>query len=156
MPFCRWGAIDQRQLFLRGETAGAVYDFAAGEIPKLAAKCELKGQPYLGPGAFSPDGRWIATGCWNNKGSFGSALWLWSAADGQPARKIPMGNCGPFFSGDGRWFLAAGDKAYQLFAVRGLPDGWPLVWRQPRETTSFGAGAAAFSPDGSQVAIQAD
>ena len=40
---------DQRQLFLRGETAGAVYDFAAGEIPKLAAKCELKGQPYLGP-----------------------------------------------------------------------------------------------------------
>ena len=57
---------DQRQLFLRGETTGAVYNVAAGELSGRAAKCELKGQPYFGPGAFSPDGRWIATGYWNH------------------------------------------------------------------------------------------
>jgi len=67
-----------------------------------------------------------------------------------------MGNAVARFSPDGRWFLAAADREYYMFAINGHATNWPKLWSTPRETGGFTPGSAAFAPDGSCVALQAN
>jgi WD40 repeat protein/predicted Ser/Thr protein kinase len=113
-------------------------------------------QPYHSALQRSPDGRWIATGAWNNQGNFGGELWIWSAETGQPIRKWALGNCQPIFSPDGRWFVAAGAQGYTQFAMRGDPVNWTETRRFERQVPGFGIGGAAFSANGSLLALQVD
>ena len=134
----------------RGST-GELYDFPSGQL-----RLTLSGQPLFRGAVFSPDGQWLASGYWNNNGRRGSELWIWSAQDGQPVRKIPMGNCVPLFSPDGRWLLACSEQEFSQYRVEGLPTNWPLMRIYPRATSGFDTGNAAFSADGKLLALHAD
>ncbi|MBI5387742.1 MAG: protein kinase [Verrucomicrobia bacterium] len=171
-----WGALsrDQHRLVVRLDGNGAVFDFsvtggwepssnvdgaaysALPHEPPTAPRLRLIGQPFFSHAEFSPDGQWIASGSRNLQGNFGAALWFWSARDGQPMHRIPVGNCNPHFSPDGRWFLAAGSPEYRLYAVAGPPAQWREVWREPREVFSFTAGPARFAAHRDWVALLAD
>jgi serine/threonine protein kinase/WD40 repeat protein len=168
---------DRRRFLARLHGSGAIFDLplapdlaatrstaSPSELreapPILLALTEprvwLRGQPLFGTPVFSPDGQWIASGYWNNLGDFGSALWLWSAQDGQPVRQIPFGSCAPHFSPDGRWFLVAGCSEYRLYAVEGPPAQWREVWREPRPANSCIPGLACFATHRNWLALQAD
>jgi eukaryotic-like serine/threonine-protein kinase len=90
--------------------------------------------------AFSPDGRTILTGGWDNTAR------LWDAASGQPRGRL-MAHQGPVmavaFSPDGSTILTGSyDTTAQLWdAATARPLGKPLVHQGP-------VYAAAFSPDG--------
>ena len=138
---------------MRGLTSAATN---ADLLPLTEPCLWLRGQPLFGRPVCSPDGRWIASGYWNNLGDYGSALWLWSAQDGQPMRQIPFGCCSPEFSPDGRWLLVAGGPEYRLYAVNGLPSEWREVWREPRLANSSVPGLACFAMHRDWLALQAD
>lgn len=123
------------------------------ETRKIVRGLDLQ---FLSEAASSPDGRWIATGAWNNQGNFGGELRLWSAESDQAVRKMALGNCAPFFSPDGRWFVAGAVQGYSLCAIRGSPDAWPIVRTYERSAAGFNAGKAAFSGDGQLLALQPD
>jgi WD40 repeat protein len=93
--------------------------------------------------AFSPDGKTILTGSWDNTAR------LWDATTGEPLGPV-LRHDGPVmgvaFSPDGRTVLTGGwDKTARLWdAATGLPRGTPLP--HPGEVL-----AVAFSPDGDTV-----
>jgi eukaryotic-like serine/threonine-protein kinase len=166
---------DQRHLVLTMNESGAVYDlppispleFAAAtnlatvglrspSFPLLEPRFRLLDQPMFSTAEFSPDARWIASGFWNNRLTFGSALCLWSAADGRLARRFSISRCTPHFSPDGRWFLTAAKSEYTLYECDGPPEGWREVWRRSCDGLAFAVGAAAFKRDGSSVAVLGD
>jgi WD40 repeat protein len=110
----------------------------------------------MGSAAGSADGQWLASGYWDNTGGHRSDFRIWSAADGQTVRHIPMGNCKPCFSPDGRWLLAATEKEFLQFAIGSQPTNWPLIRSYPRQNAGFISGSAAFTADGKMLALQAD
>lgn len=103
--------------------------------------------------AFSPDGRLIATGGWNN------VLKLWDARNGDEKRVIPLQGKGDLildvaFSPDGT-LVATGNRDYEtrrhtinIFDVRSGRPALSLRNRPP----NFGD-AVAFSPDSNLVAV---
>jgi len=134
------------------EMVGAiVHDFASGR-----ELFRLTGQPFFEQLSWSADAKWIASGYFDNSGNSRSQLWIWSGADGQPALRLPMGNCHPLFSPDGRWFLACNPTEYQQFAVDGPPQNWRVTRRFARHVSGRVAGTAAFSEDGKWLALEAD
>jgi eukaryotic-like serine/threonine-protein kinase len=156
-------SFDHQHLIGKQDGAGKLIDLplrsigqgsAAIAIPEPCLR--LAGQPGFARAVLSADSQWIASGTWNNQGDFGPGLWVWSARDGQVLRKIPLGNCVPYFSPDGRWFLAAGAKEYILYAIEGPPDQWREIRRERRESLSVVAGEAAFATHCGWLAFQAD
>lgn len=94
--------------------------------------------------AWSPDGKWFASG------GPGAAVALWDARQGEPARKLE-GHQGPVtclaFSPDGTLLASGGtDKSVRLWKV---PSGEPAAACQGH---SGWIGAVAFRPDGLQLA----
>jgi serine/threonine protein kinase/WD40 repeat protein/DNA-directed RNA polymerase specialized sigma24 family protein len=149
-----WGIsfnADRTQLVGVRGSAGEVYDFPSGRF-----RVNLVGQRLIARAVFSRDGRWLASGYWDNAGAHRSEFRIWSAEDGQTARTIPMGNCNPVFSPDGRWLLVASEKEYLQFAIIGHPTNWTVVRQFPLDTGGFDTGSAAFSADGKLLAVQAD
>jgi WD40 repeat protein len=143
--------VDRTRLVVRRGSRGEVYDFPSGQL-----RFALEGQPLLDSPQFSPDGRWLASGYWDNIGGRRSALWIWSAEDGRPVRLIPNGNGGPLFSADGRWLLVASEKEYFQYAITGHPTNWVPVRQYARDINGFSGGPAAISADSRWLAIQAD
>jgi len=142
---------DQTRRVTKRGADGEVSDFPSGRL-----RARLTGQKLFGGAAFSPDGRWLASGYWDNTGGHRSEFWIWSAEDGQPVRKIPMGNSAPFFSPDGRWLLIGSEKEYFQFAISGHPTNWNVVRQYSRDVSGFLVGQAAFSADGKLLAVHAD
>jgi len=91
--------------------------------------------------AFSPDGRWVVSGSWDNTAR------VWEAATGQEVARVTHkeGVSAVAFSPDGRW------------VVSGSSDNTARVWEAAtgREVAHMahegGVSAAAFSPDGRWV-----
>ncbi len=100
--------------------------------------------PFLHTGtnkcSVSPDGKWVATGCWH-----GTGIKVWSVDDRKETDLPVKGWAAPFFSPDGQWLATKSDAGLSLWKVgtweRGptLPKGDPV-----------------FSPDGLHVAIVMD
>ena len=99
---------------------------------------------YVYPVAYSPDGRWIASGSWDN------TVRLWDAATGEPCATLPHPGVvhGLAFSPDGD---VAGDR--ELRRITGCGSG---TWRRHASArrSRCPAGTLRFvtvSPDGAQA-----
>src|SRR5690606_39855004 len=85
--------------------------------------------------AFSPDGRWLATG------SYDSTAWLWDVQDPTADPVVLRGHEGPIlalaFSPDGRWLATgSGDATVRLWDVQNLSmDPFILSGHDNRSTT---------------------
>ncbi len=64
--------------------------------------------------AFSPDGRWAATGSWAIPLS-SRHVKVWDAANGAPVLQLDVGNARVAFSPDGRWLGVGGAGRYRFY-----------------------------------------
>ena len=99
--------------------------------------------------ALSPNGRWVATGSWND-----DTLKVWDARTGSVVREFKVGHAAPRFSPDGRRLAACTDREVLCWDV----DSWqagPSHARdlQPGEDVNFYVSTPAFSPDGALLAV---
>lgn len=94
--------------------------------------------------AFSPDGRWLATGTFHGRGTR-----VWDVATGQPVYDFNEGNASVCFSPDGRYLVSAGARLYQGFET----GTWQVVFQLPSDSGSELPNAVAFTGDGRLMAL---
>jgi len=102
---------------------------------------------YIYPVAYSPDGRWLASGSWD------STVRLWDAATGEPCATLPHPNfvMDLAFSPDGTWLVTG---CYQNDRLR----IWDVATARLRKEeirlpdSHFYRVTVTVSPDGTRVA----
>ncbi len=133
-------SIDRRRVVLPVSGAGlAMIDL---ENPERIVRFAGVSRP-LRP-ALAPDKSWMASGSLHGSGTI-----LWDTATGKQRRKLHSGNAYCFASPDGRLLAVAGSDAYRMFDTR----SWDVVQTIPSERGSELPNFAAFSSDGSLLAI---
>src|SRR5262249_43360933 len=103
--------------------------------------------PGLHLPAFSPDGRWLATGNWEGRG-----VKVWDAHRGKLAHELDTGGpeekpAWPAFSPDGKWLVTGTAADYRFWEVGGT---WQRKHGLPAENAEIArntAGWIVFSPD---------
>jgi WD40 repeat protein len=108
--------------------------------------------PALRFPAFSPDGRWLATGNWRGRG-----VKVWDARTGALVHGFDLNETDrnatwPAFSPDGKWLVTGTFAEYRIWEV----GSWQEKHRLPREDAGKTIGWIAFSPDGKMVALLND
>lgn len=96
--------------------------------------------------AVSPDGEWVAVGYGQVRGAVAQ---VWNARTGKLAQALQTGVGSVAFSLDGKWLVTGSATEYVLWSV----GDWRALWRVQREGSSQAAGAAAFTRDGSLLAV---
>src|SRR5262249_48312975 len=96
--------------------------------------------PGLRFAAFSPDGRWLATGHWHDRGAK-----VWDAQTGKLAQDLDLGEAEqraawPAFSPDGKYLVTGTFWEYRFWEV----GSWQQKHSLPRENASLGW--ITFSP----------
>ncbi|HEV3256199.1 MAG TPA: protein kinase, partial [Gemmataceae bacterium] len=105
--------------------------------------------PGLRFAAFSPDGRWLATGHWRGRG-----VKVWDAQTGKLAQDLDLGEAepraaSPAFSPDGKWLVTGTFSEYRFWEV----GSWQQKHSLPRENAKNSLDWITFSPDGNILAI---
>jgi WD40 repeat protein/tetratricopeptide (TPR) repeat protein len=137
-----WGASADGQVIAIPKGNGAVV--VSLTVPRR--RIVLPGQADVRYCAVSPDGRFTATGSHHTPPGQ-SGCHVWSAADGKPLRKLPLGGIVGLvkFSPDGGWLGTRSEAGgTRLWRSPTWEEG-PLLDDAPR---SF-----AFAPDGRTVAV---
>ncbi len=115
------------------------------DLENAANVVRLEGHPGATSVAWSPGGRWVATGTWK-----GSGVNLYEAASGQLVRKLPVqGSAAVAFSPDDQWLATANMMGFRLWKT-GSWELWPQAI--PSDQVSE-MNPMAFSPDGRLLAI---
>jgi tetratricopeptide (TPR) repeat protein len=127
----------------------AVTDFGNGqavllELSKPRRKTLLRPHPNIAELAFSPDGRWIATGTWK-----GSDVKVWNTATGSLVALLAATDSTVGFSPDGSWLVAGMGDAFRFYRT----GSWQPGLTVPRDTGGLIRGAFAFRGDGRLVAV---
>jgi serine/threonine protein kinase/WD40 repeat protein len=110
----------------------------------------LTGHTNVSYAAFSPDGRYVATGTWR-----GTGVRVWDAESGRQVAALPASeSAGVGFTPDGsRLLVLESEGAYRIYRV---PD-WQLTAERHDPDTGFTRGLrAAFHPDGRTMAHTQD
>jgi eukaryotic-like serine/threonine-protein kinase len=105
--------------------------------------------PALRFPAFSPDGRWLATGNWQGRGAK-----VWDAQTGKSAHDFDLGGpevraSWPAFSPDGKWLVTGTFAEYRFWEV----GSWHKKHGLPRENAGQLPGWIVFSPDSKMLAV---
>src|SRR5262249_11421630 len=107
--------------------------------------------PYLRHAAFSPDGRWLATGNWHGRGAK-----VWDAHTGKLVQACEHEFDGPeegtarvAFSPDGKWLVTGTAAEYCIWEV----GSWQKKHGLRRENAGTTTGWSVFSPDGKLLAL---
>jgi signal transduction histidine kinase len=127
-------------------SSGLLLDLNNGKI--LA---RLEGQYAISDLAFSPDGRWIASGAWHPQIDKVLTAAVWDAETGRMITNFPMTKCRPMFSPDSHSLALATAQGYLFFDTR----TWSLSRRNPLVDVRVDAGGVAFSPGSDLVAMLA-
>jgi len=99
--------------------------------------------------AISPDGKYVATGVWNQKDGTPEVV-VWDGSTGRRLQVLPVHlEANVAFSPDGHWLVTGSRDAYQFW--EGEADSWKPRHRIARSVT--GAGAIVFSPDSRMLAL---
>src|SRR5205807_1691949 len=106
--------------------------------------------------AFSPDGKWLASGAGQDADHPGELL-LWDARTGREVLRLPGHGGGvPWlaFSRDGKRLASAGgDRAVRVWELSAGPGGPALKPAGPAWNLASGSlSGVAFSPDGNRLA----
>jgi WD40 repeat protein/tetratricopeptide (TPR) repeat protein len=105
--------------------------------------------PHLRRLAFSPDGRWLATGNWH-----GRCVKVWDTRTGKleadpDLGRSPNGSAWPTFSPDGKWLLTGTSAEYRIWEV----GSWQRNLIVPRDKAARDHGWSAFAPDSKLLAL---
>jgi serine/threonine protein kinase/WD40 repeat protein/Flp pilus assembly protein TadD len=100
--------------------------------------------------AFSPDGRWLATGNWQGRGTS-----VWDVQNGKLAHELDLNEpeqdsaAWTAFSPDGKWLVTGIYAEYRFWEV----GSWQQKRVIPRDNAGKSRGWIVFSPDGKMVAL---
>jgi WD40 repeat protein len=127
----------------------AVTDFGNGQAVVLDSANPrrmilLRPHPNIAEVAFSPDGRWLATGTWK-----GRNVKVWNAANGTLAADLAATDSTVGFSPDGLWLVAGMGDAFRIYRT----GSWQPGLIVPRDTGGLIRGAFAFRGDGRMLAV---
>jgi serine/threonine protein kinase/WD40 repeat protein/tetratricopeptide (TPR) repeat protein len=151
-------------LSARAPFFGYDHDFALSADGRTVAHCPNPGQailydlenprrklliesPRLRHAAFSPDGRWLATGNWQGRGAK-----VWDAQTGKPEADLDLGesdHARVAFSPDGKWLVTGTVAEYRFWEV----GSWHKKHGLPRVNAGDTAGMLVFSPDAKMLAV---
>ncbi|MEK7676280.1 MAG: ATP-binding protein [Verrucomicrobiota bacterium] len=133
---------DQHWLAAACHESGFLFDLAnpAHNVP-------LGGNDNITEIAWSPDGRWVATGTWQ-----GSGVRLWNPETGEPIRHLDPHDAQVQFSPDGRQLVTGSGQEYTFWQT----SSWDASFRIARDRANAATGAAVFAPDGKLVALTPD
>jgi serine/threonine protein kinase/WD40 repeat protein len=136
----------------RSVVAQVGHDVFALDLPGPGVRSQVRGQTNLWRPVASPDGRWVAAGCWH-----GMETRVWDARTRAIAHKIvyPItAACRVLFSPDSRLLVAGTGSEYRALEHVG-PEvtAWRTVWVIPRDNAGGLPGVMAFSPDGRLLAV---
>jgi WD40 repeat protein/tetratricopeptide (TPR) repeat protein len=99
--------------------------------------------------AFSPDGRWLATGNWHGWGAR-----VWDVRTGELERVLDLAEPGhgaawPAFSPDGKWLVTGTYGEFRFWEV----GSWQGQHSLPRAKAARNQAGAAFAPDSKLLAV---